>query len=1017
MRRPKLLVHFFSFLFLLWQFIVFSTVLAQQPFHQQADHYLRARLIPESSSVEVYDSLVYTHRAPRPLDTFYLHLWPMAYSHGRTALARQKAEQGNTHLKYKKSVRGRMEFSRFEQEGAPVTYSLWNKNPDVVWWQLPRPLKSGEKTTLVFRYRLRMPSTQISRMGVQEEDYFVTQWFPKPAVYDAEGWHPMPYLDQGEFYCEWGTYRVELDVPSRYVVAASGVPDPEYLYQLEQWAATPDPAQRDSAGRRIVRYVAERVHDFAWCASPHWRVEKNNFNDPVSGEEKTLFAYYKPDHSALWKGITDAGRRTLSYFAAYFGQAYPFPFYNIVDGSLAAGGGMEYPQLTIIGPVSSREALEEVVHHEMGHMWFQGILANNERDHPWLDEGINSYFDNRFVRDTRGEEVGRLSMQLSPLRIKLGDLEKGFQTAEYLLWNTMVRLGAFQGPARTTSARYSTVNYGLSVYQHTAYLFRYLEEVLGQATLDSAMRLYYRRCAFSHVRPSDLQNALEEASGRDLDWFFQHLLRDNGAQNFRLRRKDLSWDLQARRLGVQLRFARVAMPVPVYIGPEYDREKTQWVLWPGQDGVARAFTESLPFEPKNLMLGRPFTLPDWSYRDNFYHLSHGKWKRKKGFLVMPVLNLAQLLRPGIALLPVYGWNNNNKSMLGILAHNYGVPLARLQYYVMPLFSFNPHGWAGSAGLEYRIYGRRDFRAIRISLDVHRYAYDYTTRPLNYLKASAGARIPLTDPRRTWRASMEVRAEYFCVAWKQHLWQPQMGLNDRNRYFRTLTELRLERNSRWNPLRHSLYIEGISEHSEKNSFRQTGSAFKIFQEFKASIYFIPKYRGLHIRFFQGGFPWTPDTRINVNYKLSSWPGFYDYTYSGIFWDRSATRGFLSRQMTEADGGFHQFVNYQSLQYLAALNLRLDLPRPLPVRVFGDVGYTSTAYPTGAGKNVHLFWSAGLTLHLLDEALAVHFPLFFSSAIRRSLEINNVQGLDRQIRFVVDFHRLNPRRLTEWFRFLN
>jgi hypothetical protein len=175
--------------------------------------------------------------------------------------------------------------------------------------------------------------------------------------------------------------------------------------------------------------------------------------------------------------------------------------------------------------------------------------------------------------------------------------------------------------------------------------------------------------------------------------------------------------------------------------------------------------------------------------------------------------------------------------------------------------------------------------------------------------------------------------------------------------------------------------------------------------------------MHVRFFQGGFPKVPDTRVNVNYKLSSWPGFYDYTYSGVFWDRSATRGFLSRQMMEADGGFHQFVNFQSWRYLAAINLRLDLPSPLPVRVFGDFGYSSTAYPLSANGFTHFFWSAGFTLHILDEALAVHFPIIFSKAIRYNLELNGLAGLDRQIRFVVDFQRLNPRRLYRWFRFLN
>ncbi|MCS6982327.1 MAG: M1 family metallopeptidase [Flavobacteriales bacterium] len=990
---------------------------AQQPFHQQVDHYLRARLLPEEKVIEVYDSVVYTNRAPRSLDTFYLHLWPQAYSSSRTALARQLAEHGKTILKFQKSARGRMEFSRFDQDGRPVVYQQWKKNPDVVWWRLASPLEPGGKLSLVFQYRIFMPSADVSRMGVKGNDYFVTQWFPKPAVYDAEGWHPMPYLDLGEFYCEWGTYRVELDIPARFVVAASGIPHPEYLYQLELRTQRTDSSLRDTTGRRLVRYVAEKVHDFAWCASPDWWVEKTVYPDPVSGQEKTVFAFFKTQNATLWKGITEQGRRSLTWFAEYFGQPYPYSFYNIVDGSLAAGSGMEYPQMTIIGPVSNRKILEEVVHHEIGHTWFQGILANNERDHPWLDEGLNSYFDARYARDVYGKEERYLNIPSLFKNVDFRKTTEGVKTLEYLLWNTLVRVGVFQGPARYSSTQYSQLNYGLSVYQHTAFLFRYLEEVVGQSVLDSALRLYYQRHAFTHVRPADLRRALEDITGQDMSWFFEQLLKSNGAENYRLRPGELKWLPQSRQLEILLRYRRMPIPIPVYVGPEYAKPEKQFVLWPISRKSVRLLTDSLPFEPRNLTLGRPFILPDYNFRDNYFLLTPRGWKRKKDFVVFPLINFLNVKRPGLALWPVYGWNNNNKSMLGLLVHNYALPPDRLQYYLMPLFSFNPHSWAGSAGLEYRFYIKKDFWPVVLSLDGHRYAYAYTTRPLNYLKNSLGLQIPLTDPRRPWRATMHLRAEYYCVQWEQHLWHNVQSLHDRNRYFRTLAEWRVEHSTRWNPFRHSLFLEGISEHAAAHSMRQTGQAFKIFQEVKAVFYFMPKYRGLHVRFFQGGFPWVPDTRINVNYKLSAWPGIYDYTYSGIFWDRSATRGLLARQMMEADGGFRQFVNFQSFRYLAALNLRLDFPRPVPARFFVDLGYTSTAYPGYQGKATHHFWSAGFTCHLLDETVAVHFPLFYCRAIKQFLSLNNSHTWHQQIRFVVDFNRLNPRRILNGLKFLN
>jgi len=1005
MPRPKL---FFTLLCLFPD--PTQNVFSQPAFQQRADHYIKARLIPEKKQIEVYDSLVYFNNSSDTLKEFYLHLWPQAYSNGRTELARQKAESGNTDLKYKKSFRGVMKFSESRCNGKNITWKYWKNNLDVVHWKLDSPLPPGASFNMVFMYELHMPSASISRLGVAGEDYMVTQWFPKPAVYDEQGWHPMPYLDQGEFYSEWGTYKVELEVPSHYVVAASGIPDPDYLQQLEFWSAQSKIFPKDPASRTKIRYVAENVHDFAWCASPSWIVERRMFADPISGEEKVVFAYYKAENASIWKGITEQGESTLSFFASYFRKPYPYVYYNIVDGHLAAGGGMEYPQLTIIGRTDSRSLLEEIVHHEIGHTWFQGILANNERDAPWLDEGLNTYFEVRY-KQVKSEIPEPINLNIGGFRFNLGD--KGAFVFPYFLWSALAKTGTFQAPNRYTSHHFTPINYFASVYQHTGFLFHYLEEVLGKEILDSAMRYYYERQAFRHTHPKDIQAAFEKVIGKNLSWFFQDLLNNNYGLDLRMSEKEISWQKNTRVVSIRPnRKQKIAFPI--FIGSDYEPYLKKLVLWPDQDIVV---SDSIAFIPGHLTIGRPFLLPDLNFRNNRWKLYNNKITRVQNFKIFPGFHIFSPYHHSLGILPVYGWNNNNKSMLGIFMSNYGIPRRQFQYYIMPLFSFNPHSLAGSAGFDVIVPFGQDSKPLKLEFNIHRYAYEYTTRPLSYLKNSFSVTWPLTHPRNRWRTLIDCKIEYFCVEWDNHIWLSWLDLNDRNRYFRSITEIRLEKNTRWNPIRHSLFLEGISEHSHRVNFKQTGNAFKVFQELEFSLFFIPKFRGFHFRFFQGWFPTEPTTFINTNFKLSGWPGFYDYTYSGMFWDRSAQEGFLSRQMVMADGGFRQFFSFNSRRYLAAVNAKMDFPNPVPARLFFDLGFTDGYYPTFNFKATRFFWSAGVTLQFLNESVAIHFPLIFSPALRYNLELNGASNLAQQIRFVFDLNKLNPRKPEKFLRFLN
>ncbi|MCX7607384.1 MAG: hypothetical protein N2170_09005, partial [Bacteroidia bacterium] len=228
-----------------------ALLLAQKPYFQQRVEYrIQVKLFPIENLLRGYLRLTYQNNSPDTLSGLYFHLWPNAYSRRGTAFDRQQRIMGKTSFYFAaKEERGFMDSLSFQVEGetvkplpaakgpAPATghsLSLLRRTPDVVWVPFPRPLPPGKAVVVETPFRVKIPKT-FSRMGRQGLQYAITQWYPKPAVYDHKGWHPLPYLDQGEFYSEWGKYEVEIEVPENFFVAATGrLETPEVQKWIQQ---------------------------------------------------------------------------------------------------------------------------------------------------------------------------------------------------------------------------------------------------------------------------------------------------------------------------------------------------------------------------------------------------------------------------------------------------------------------------------------------------------------------------------------------------------------------------------------------------------------------------------------------------------------------------------------------------------------------------------------------------------------------------------------------------------------
>ena len=266
-----------------------------------------------------------------------------------------------------------------------------------------------------------LPSGSISRLGHVGESYQITQWYPKPAVYDEDGWHPMPYLSQGEFFSEYGTFDVRITLPNNYTVGATGdfVPGSENndtevkrLAQLveetetwvtkEGWNDATNEFPASSEDMKTLHFRQSQVHDFAWFADKRYKVLQGEVTLPGDGRAVTTWAMFTPEEGELWQKAPEYLHDATYYYSLWNGD-YPYNQVTAVDGTISAGGGMEYPNVTVIGRSGSDSGLETVIVHEVGHNWFYGILGSNERENAWMDEGINSFNETRYLLTKYGE--------------------------------------------------------------------------------------------------------------------------------------------------------------------------------------------------------------------------------------------------------------------------------------------------------------------------------------------------------------------------------------------------------------------------------------------------------------------------------------------------------------------------------------------------------------------------------------------------------------------------------------
>ncbi len=565
-----------------------SPLLGGGPLSERVVAYeIDAHLDAEQRSIEATEVLTYRNLTGRPLQEFPFHLYLNAFQPGSTFM--RELRRDNRTFKWKEKYYGSIEVKSLEAAGmGDLTDQMEFVQPDdgnpddrtVFRVRLPRPVPPGRSVQFRMAFTVQLPEV-LARTGYKRNFFYVAQWFPKVGVWWKGEWNCHQFHRSTEFFADFGTYDVKVTVPQDYIVGATGV----------EVASTANPN-----GTKTLAFRAEDVHDFAWSANPNFHVVEDSW----SGSEGTvkIRLLMSPGHLRQADRYLQTLKGTMELFDRWYGP-YPYSQITVVDpphGGLGAGG-MEYPMLITAGTTwwmpAGLRLPEVVTEHEFGHQYWYGIVASNEFEDAWLDEGINQYVEAKIMASLYGEERSMIDLW----GLTAGDASVSrVQYAQRPDTDPLVR----------TAYEFMTGGaYGTVTYAKTATVLLTLEGLIGEETLRRAIRTYFMRYRFTHPTEEDFLKTVEEVAGQDLRWFFDQAVYGTQVLDYAVRtaRSDrVDWHVEEppeEKKGETLYNTQVVVHrkgdfiLPVEVEIKFDNGEVLREQWDGRDRWVR-FTYQKP---------------------------------------------------------------------------------------------------------------------------------------------------------------------------------------------------------------------------------------------------------------------------------------------------------------------------------------------------------------------------------------------------------------------------------------
>lgn len=915
---------FFSILFSAKQLAAQN---AKPYWQQQVNYNIAVSLNENDNSIDALEKMVYTNNSPDTLHFIWFHIWQNAYKNDKTAFSEQLLVNGRTDFYFSNDKdRGYTNRLDFKVDDVNANIEAHPQHIDIVKLLLPKALLPHQSINIETPFHSKLPKN-FSRGGHIDHDYQLTQWYPKPAVYDTKGWHEMPYLDQGEFYSEFGSFEVSITVPTNYLVAATGelqtATELALLKKLGQTNLAKQPnysvndevkeskgffAPKPTVKTKIIEtkidktintktlvYKQNNIHDFAWFASKNFLVQYDTLQ--LKTKIVDCFSFFAKSKEKRCENSLSHIKSTLKNYSNWLGE-YPYNTATIVVGKQQKEDGMEYPTITYINFADSSESVAELISHELGHNWFYGILASNEREHPWMDEGMNSYYDYKRMDDN----IVTNSKNLTTISKKNQSNENdNVDDGMDIFFNSLIGIKK-NIPIDTNAVAYPNMYYGLVVYQNAAYWMQQVESHLGKNVFDSAMKTYYQQWKFKHPYPQDFKKALEQVSGKNIDALFAKL----------------------------------------YNNEPFTKPQTK--------GIKPAFI--FPVKETN----------------KYHHIS-----------ILPAVtyNLYDGIRLGIALhnfqlpLPKFQFAVNPSYGASSKAFNF---FGKASYNI-----YKKKSWL-QIGASFQQYSYKNFLIVDSDGNTE------FKQPITLQRFVPSVKLTLynNDLRSTERTVIGFKTFYLN---KQDI---NYTSKSSNYTFNTKSYInRLYASKFDNRVLYPYKLDFVADQTEDllrlsftaNQFFNYGTTKGgINARFFAGKMFYLKSKTATVQY----------NNYNYWFNLLGTTGEEDYTYSDYFIGRSEQqRGWRGQQIMERDGFFKTRMDYtekvgKTDDWLMALNLNADFPNFPTLKLYADIGTYAEAWNDNLGTGRFLY-TAGVQLSLLKNVVNIYAPILNSKVFQEYNEL--------------------------------
>ena len=877
MQRLKIQI----FVLIILELLFGKALLAQTYWQQEVDYHIEVSLDDSSKSIGGYFTMYYTNHSPNTLPFIYIQLMPNAYRGKKSALNNQLLAQDEQSLQFANIIyKGYIDSMHWKINGINVEPKLCRDSIDIVILEFLEPLLPGETVRIETPFYVKLPSSHISRMGFKGHAYYLTQWYPKPAVYDAYGWHPMSYLDKGDFYSEFGNYEVKITVPQNFVVAASGdLITPEEIIALDtlsQYSKTYQPPKKrkflnkeiiPSKKNKTITFRINNVHDFAFCVDPELLLLKDTIQ--VEGRPIVIQSFVKNYHLESWKDANQYVKEAIEFYSEELGP-YPYQVFSLVDVDDITGGDLEYPTIAWINHSYS---IEEPIVHQVGHNWFYGIIASNERDESWMDEGINTFYESKFFTKKYPNNKIHFNAQLLD-----GSKIPYYQVSHYEYYS-LARENRDQ-PVKTSSHLLSSENYDVLAYSKPAAFTWYLYNICGPDTFKKVMHEYYETWKFKHPMNADLHEIFKKYIGEKAFWFFEQGMVTNEKINYKIKSVKKSGD----ELVIEI-LSPGEIETPIYI--ETFNSAYQKLEIYSFDPVVGVENISIPYnaEIKWVAIDNNMSIPDVELSNNYVKIdpstkpfdkSSGQGEKK---VAKPIRfnffsSFENPYRKHIYYLPAVSVNFYDGIQVGMIFHNYGLIPKRTEWFVQPMISSQSLRPALYASITHTKYLKRN-NPDRFFSKTTFTMQDYNTAsgvPLFYFQLSPQVKFiferrniysPLVhevglknqllvtqvDPslllNRSWKFFMQ-NLIYYKVNFKKRLWYIQNTVSFEH-----------------------IYDFGINYST--TPLTQFTPALKLYNELKVTYTYFKGKSAIQLRVFAGTFLTTPNMVTDTRFRLSGWNG--------------------------------------------------------------------------------------------------------------------------------------------------